>query len=98
MNQPVSFENVAVQIASIMQRTQGMDPKALLAGEEFLALDKNFDSLSMVEVQLMIEEAFDIEFDQKAFSDASKMPVNLPELARIVFEQIEAQSPVKASA
>ncbi len=88
MTTPFTVADVATRIAEIMQRTQGMDPQKLLSGTEFLALDRHFDSLSMVEVQLLIEETFDIEFDQKAFSDISKMPRNLQQLAQAVFEQL----------
>lgn len=88
MKNPITIADVESSIAEIMQRTQGMSPQRLLDGEEFLALDKNFDSLSMVEVQLLIEESFNIEFDQKAFSDAAKMPRTLQQLARIVLEEL----------
>lgn len=90
MKQPITVADVESRIAEIMQRTQGMNPQRLLDGEDFLSLDKNFDSLSMVEVQLLIEETFHIEFDQKAFSDAAKMPRTLQQLALIVLGELSA--------
>ncbi len=63
----------------------GIAPQRLLSGEAFLEIDPNFDSLSMLEIQMLLEEEFGFELD---FSrDQSNLPMNVHELAQAVVDQ-----------
>jgi acyl carrier protein len=78
---------VIAEIATILERHLGVDASQVLAGTAFLDLHSDFDSLTFVEVQLMLEEKYDFEFDRGAMQSLDKLPKNAVELAVIVVEQ-----------
>ena len=56
-----------------------IDPALALQDTLFTELHKDFDSLSLLELQLLLEKEFDMEFD--GLDRTAKMPTNVSEMA-----------------
>lgn len=72
-------ENVRVQIASLLKEHMDIDPALALEDTLFTQLHKDFDSLSLLELQLLLEKEFDMEFD--GLDRTAQMPTNVSEMA-----------------
>lgn len=72
-------DNVRMRIASLLQEHMDIDPAMALQDTLFTELHKDFDSLSLLELQLLLEKEFDMEFD--GFDRTEKMPTNVSEMA-----------------
>lgn len=70
---------------------KGFPADALLSGRSFKELDQQFDSLSMLEIQLIIEEAFGIELEGQ-WQNLEEFPDNLEELVQLIFDALVARS------
>lgn len=56
-----------------------IDPALALKDTLFTELHKDFDSLSLLELQLLLEKEFNMEFD--GLDRTAKMPTNVSEMA-----------------
>lgn len=70
---------VRIRIASLLQEHMGIDPDLALQDTLFTELHKDFDSLSLLELQLLLEKEFDMEFD--GLDRTAEMPTNVSEMA-----------------
>ncbi len=84
----ITLESVKTTIADVLERQLGIAPEHSLSGAPFTELDKNFDSLTFVETQLMIEEEYGVQFDQDLVEKAERPPKNVHELAELLLPQI----------
>jgi acyl carrier protein len=71
--------NVRKQISSLLKEHMDIDPVLALQDTLFTELHKDFDSLSLLELQLLLEKEFDMEFD--GLDRTAKMPTNVSEMA-----------------
>lgn len=71
--------DVRVQIASLLKEHMDIDPALALQDTPFTQLHKDFDSLSLLELQLLLEKEFDMEFD--GLDRTAQMPTNVSEMA-----------------
>ena len=72
-------DTVRIQIASLLKEHMDIDPALALQDTAFTELHKDFDSLSLLELQLLLEKEFDMEFD--GLDRTAKMPTNVSEMA-----------------
>jgi acyl carrier protein len=72
-------DNVRTQIVSLLKEHMDIDPVLALQDTLFTELHKDFDSLSLLELQLLLEKEFDMEFD--GLDRTAKMPTNVSEMA-----------------
>lgn len=72
-------DNVRDRIASLLKEHMGIDPVLALQDTLFTKLHKDFDSLSLLELQLLLEKEFNMEFD--GLDRTAKMPTNVSEMA-----------------
>ena len=72
-------DNVRNQIASLLQEHMDIDPVLVLQDTLFTELHKDFDSLALLELQLLLEKEFEMEFD--GLDRTAKMPTNVSEMA-----------------
>ena len=77
--------NVRTLIASLLQEHMGIDPDLALQDTLFTELHKDFDSLSLLELQLLLEKEFDMEFD--GLDRTAKMPTNVSEMADFLIRE-----------
>jgi acyl carrier protein len=77
---------VEAKIAEIIEKHIGVDRAAVLVGTPFVELSSDFDSLALLETQLVLEEEYKFEFDRKT-GRTGKLPTNVHELAQLVIAQ-----------
>jgi acyl carrier protein len=70
---------VRIQIVMLLEEHMGIDPQLALQDTEFKALHKDFDSLAYLELQLLLEKKFGMEFD--GIDRNEKLPTNVSEMA-----------------
>jgi acyl carrier protein len=83
----LSLEEVRQKIAEILHAQMDIAPHRTLSDTPFLALNDEFDSLSMMELQLLLEEKLHFELDFKMHSKLTVLPSNATELAQEVLRQ-----------
>jgi acyl carrier protein len=71
--------NVRTRIAALLQEHMDIDPDLALLDTLFTDLHKDFDSLSLLELQLLLEKEFDMEFD--GMDHTAQLPTNVSEMA-----------------
>ncbi len=86
----IDFEHVKQTIARLIEQHMDVAASNVLADTPFLELHKDFDSLTMLELQLLLEKEYDMEFDNDAHNRNEKLPANVTELARVVITQHDA--------
>jgi acyl carrier protein len=59
----ITIESVKETISQIVYKQLGVEPAQLLAGTAFNKLSPDFDSLSMLEIQLQLETDLGFEFE-----------------------------------
>lgn len=73
----LKVDDVRQAIADMLFDLMDIDPQRAMQDIPFLALHKDFDSLAFVELQLQLEEKFEMEFNDKEVY----IPANVTELA-----------------
>lgn len=74
-------------LVDIASRRYGMDPDGLLAGRPFTELCESFDSLALLDLQLLLDKALGIDLDPPG----PPWPTNLHTLAEAVLRQWERE-------
>ena len=80
-------EDVRTRIASLLKEHMDIDPVLALQDTVFRELHKDFDSLALLELQLLLEKEFDMEFD--GFDRNAKIPTNVSEMADALMREYE---------
>lgn len=83
----IDFQQARQTIARLIEEHMGVPTDKVMADTPFLELHKDFDSLTMLELQLLLEKEYDMEFDNDAHSRQDKLPVNVTELAHVLISQ-----------
>ncbi|SDX27922.1 hypothetical protein SAMN04515617_102279 [Collimonas sp. OK242] len=88
MKPDLTLDEVKSQIAALVSEYMGVDQALILSGKKFDTLIENFDSLAMVEVQLLVEKhyGFDLDFEDTSM-DA--FPADIDELAEAFLLQYQ---------
>jgi acyl carrier protein len=94
----VTVELAREKIAEAIEKQVGVAKDEVLKGSPFLELHHDFDSLTFIEIQLMIEEEFKFEFDRDSFGNGSSVPQNVNELAEAVVKHYQWFNEKKANA
>lgn len=84
----ISIDEIKLQIAEIFEQQLGLPKDRILAGEPFVDLDPNFDSLSMVQAQLFLEELYEAKFERTEATHLDRLPANINELAELVYPRL----------
>jgi acyl carrier protein len=88
--------SVVNKIAELIGHHLGVDEKLVLDGIPFLELHSDFDSLTFIEIQLMLEEEYKFEFNRNAMDKGGKLPSNALELADVLIDHYDMFVNVKA--
>ncbi len=78
---------VRIRIASLLEEHMDVNPTSALEDTAFTELHKDFDSLALLELQLLLEKEFSMEFD--GFDRTAKIPNNLSEMADALIREYE---------
>lgn len=84
----VTIEGLRGQVADIFEQQFGLPRDRLLADELFIDLDPDFDSLSMVQVQIFIEEFYAIRFARSQSGPVNDLPLNLSEFVAVLYPRL----------
>lgn len=82
----LTVTEVRAPLAALMADRMKLGQAALLANVPFSDLSSHFDSLSLLEAQLLVEQAFGFELAWPSRPDAS-LPATLDDLAAVVVRQ-----------
>lgn len=93
----LTLEEVKQKIAEILHSQMDIAPHRTLSDTPFMDLHDEFDSLSMMELQLLLEEKLHFELDFKMHSKLTVLPTNATELAQEVLRQHAAHMAVLAA-
>ncbi len=80
-------EDVRKSIATLLRQHMDIDPALALQDVVFSELHKDFDSLALLELQLLLEKEFSMEFD--GFDHNAKIPTNVSEMADALMREYE---------
>jgi len=83
----ISVQQARETITRLLEEYMGVEATTVLQDTPFVELHKEFDSLSMLELQLLLEKAHDMEFDSGAQGQNGKLPTNVTELAEVLVKQ-----------
>ncbi len=83
----LALEDVRQTIAAILKSQMDIEPHRTLSDTPFMDLHNEFDSLSMMELQLLLEEKLHFELDFKMHSKLTVLPTNATEMAHEVLRQ-----------
>jgi acyl carrier protein len=78
---------VRIRIAALLEEHMDINPTSALEDTAFTELHKDFDSLALLELQLLLEKEFSMEFD--GFDRTAKIPTNLTEMADALIREYE---------
>ena len=84
----VSINEVKLQIADIFEQQLGLPKDRILAGEAFIDLDPHFDSLSLVQAQLFLEELYEARFERTEGTRLERLPANIDELVELIYPRL----------
>lgn len=83
-----NLSQVRETIARILVEYMGVDLKAALNDTPFVELHKDFDSLSMLELQLLLEKEYNVEFNVEVHGGLKgELPKNVTEFALLLFDK-----------
>lgn len=85
----ISFETVRLQVADIFEQQLGLPREEVLAGKRFIDLDPGFDSLSLVQAHLFLEEAYETRFERLPSTQLDKLPTNIDELVSMLLPRLQ---------
>jgi acyl carrier protein len=83
----LDFEDVRRRIAALLLEHMDIDPGSALQDTVFSELHKDFDSLALLELQLLLEKEFSMEFD--GFDRNAKIPTNVSEMADALIREYD---------
>jgi acyl carrier protein len=84
----ITLDTVKEHIAEIFEMQLGLPRERVLAGEAFVDLDPNFDSLSLVQAQLFLEEMYETKFERTGAVQLESLPANINELGDMVYPML----------
>lgn len=84
----LNFESIKLQVAEIFEQQLGLPRDRVLAGENFVDLDPAFDSLSLVQVQLFLEEVYETRFQRGPMAQVQTLPANIDELVSLLLPKL----------
>ncbi len=86
METALELDEIKNRIAALVSEYMDVDLALVLSGQNFNTLIENFDSLAMVEIQLLVEKqyGFDLDFEDM---DKHAFPANIDELAKEFLQQ-----------
>lgn len=84
----MQLAHIKERIAACLEKNLDTDRQKLLADTPFSELD--YDSLTMAEVIFMLEDEFNVKFDNISSTD---YPTNLTEVAKQVLQLLPAAAP-----
>ncbi len=85
-----SADEIKTIIANILFKQMGIDPALTLADTLFMDLHKDFDSLSMMELLLLLEDELHFEINFKMHDKQAVPPNTVSEMALEVLHQYHA--------
>jgi len=80
MKPELTIDEVKNQMATLVSEYMGIDRELVLSGKKFDTLIEHFDSLAMVEIQLLLEKHYDVELNFEGV-DKEAFPTDIDELA-----------------
>jgi len=83
----LTTDEVKQIIANIHLKQMNVSIEKTLSNTPFIDLHKDFDSLAMMELQLLLEEELHFELDFKLHQPGVSLPTNVSELALEVLRQ-----------
>jgi acyl carrier protein len=83
----LELESVRQKIAEIIHDNLDITVEKVLEDTPFKELHKDFDSLTFLEVQLLLEKEYGFEFQVDFYDKAAKIPTNATELAQELIKQ-----------
>ncbi|HJV79437.1 MULTISPECIES: acyl carrier protein [Oxalobacteraceae] len=83
----MQLANIKEKIAACLEKNLETDKQKLMSDTPFSELD--YDSLTMAEVIFMLEDEFNVKFDNLSSTD---YPTNLTELAKQMLQLMPAAS------
>lgn len=83
----LEFEQAKQKIAELLESYMGIPAVQVLSDAPFTSLHKDFDSLSFLELQLLIEKEYSFEFEEDVKNPIVKLPTNASELANELIRQ-----------
>lgn len=84
----VYLADLRQRIADLLHQEMGIEPNLVLSDAPFTELHKDFDSLSFLELQLLLEKAYGVELEEPASPDPALLPKNCTELAVALHAQL----------
>jgi acyl carrier protein len=83
----IELQSVRQKIAELIHDNLDIPVDKVLEDTPFPELHKDFDSLTLLEVQLLLEKAYGFEFEINLHDKYSKLPNNATELALELIRQ-----------
>ena len=83
----LDIQSVRQKIAELIHDFMGIPVENVLEDIPFTELHKDFDSLTMLEVQLLLEKEYNFEFEIDLHNKNAKLPSNATELAQELIKQ-----------
>jgi len=90
MKPELTIDEVKNQMATLVSEYMGIDRELVLSGKKFDTLIEHFDSLAMVEIQLLLEKHYDVELNFEGV-DKEAFPTDIDELADGFLQQYQRQ-------
>lgn len=94
----LTVDEIRTTIANILFKQMGIDPALTLADTPFMELHKDFDSLSMMELLLLLEDELHFEINFKMHDQTVVPPNTVSEMALEVLHQYHAHMAKAAAA
>jgi acyl carrier protein len=83
----LALQQARETIARLIEEHMGIDAVRVLEDIPFAELHKDFDSLTMLELQLLLEKEYGVEFDLESGPGQHSVPKNATELAEAILSQ-----------
>jgi len=87
MMDQLDIQSVRQKIAELIHDFMDIPVENVLEDTPFTELHKDFDSLTMLEVQLLLEKEYGFEFEIDMHNKNAKLPSNATELAQELIKQ-----------
>jgi acyl carrier protein len=87
-----SISQIRATVARLLHEQMGIDPELALQDTPFIELHKDFDSLSFMELQLLLEKEYKTELEESASHDPALLPKTCTELAQALQLQLNKKA------
>jgi acyl carrier protein len=87
-----TISKIRATIALLLHEQMGIDRELALQDKPFIELHKDFDSLSFMELQLLLEKEYKTELEEPASHDPALLPKNCTELAQSLLLQLNKKT------